>query len=90
MADSVEEGVLLDYLDLLVNELDEVEEVAERLDYLGARFSLDINHDSSRLSIHFLSRVFDGALDFFSEISFCCCFDAEEPRSEINAVKIEF
>jgi zinc protease len=43
-------------------------QVAEWLDYLGARFTLDVNHDATTLSLHFLSRVLDGALDFLAEI----------------------
>jgi zinc protease len=42
--------------------------VAEWLDYLGARFSIDVDYDASVLGLHFLSRVFDGALEFLAEI----------------------
>ena len=41
--------------------------VAEWLDYLGARFSVDVDYDASVVNLHFLSRVFDGALDFMAE-----------------------
>ncbi len=41
--------------------------VAEWLDYLGARFSVDVDYDASTVSLHFLSRVFDGALEFLAE-----------------------
>jgi predicted Zn-dependent peptidase len=43
-------------------------EVAERLDYLGASFGLEVEHDATVLSLHFLSRVFDSALDFLAEV----------------------
>jgi len=44
-------------------------EVAEWLDFLGARFSLEVTYDASVLSLHFLSRVFDQALDFMAEVA---------------------
>lgn len=43
-------------------------EVAESLDYLGARFSLDVDHDATLLGLHFLSHVLDGAFELFAEI----------------------
>lgn len=43
-------------------------EVAGWLDHLGARFSVDVDHDSTVLSLHFLSRVLDGAFEFLSEV----------------------
>jgi predicted Zn-dependent peptidase len=43
-------------------------EVAEWIDFLGARFNVDVNHDSTVLSLHCLSRVFSGSLDFLAEI----------------------
>ncbi len=43
-------------------------EVAEWIDFLGARFSLEVNYDASVLSLHFLSRVFEQALDFMAEV----------------------
>lgn len=43
-------------------------EVAESLDYLGARFGVEVTHDNTMLGLRFLSRVFDGALDFLAEV----------------------
>jgi predicted Zn-dependent peptidase len=53
-------------------------DVAAWLDYLGARFSLDVDHDSSLLSLHFLSRVMDGAFEFLAEIVARPAFEAAE------------
>jgi len=53
-------------------------EMAERLDLLGGRFSLDVSYDATVLSLHFLSRVLDDALDFFSEILSRPAFEAKE------------
>ncbi len=53
-------------------------EVAERLDYLGARFSIDVDHDATTLSLHFLSRVFDEALAFLAEVLSRPAFDPSE------------
>jgi len=53
-------------------------EVAEWLDRLGARFSLEVNFDASVLSLHFLSRVFDQALDFMAEVVTDPVFDPRE------------
>jgi zinc protease len=53
-------------------------EVAEWLDYLGARFSLDVDHDATVLSLHFLSRVTDGAFDLLAEVVAQPAFDAKE------------
>ena len=53
-------------------------EVAEWLDSLGARFSLEVNYDASVLSLHFLSRVFDPALDFMAEVVTDPAFDPGE------------
>ncbi|UCC73350.1 MAG: insulinase family protein [Gemmatimonadota bacterium] len=53
-------------------------EVAEWLDYLGARFSLDINHDTTLLSLHFLSQVMDGAFDLLAEVLARPAFDEGE------------
>jgi len=43
-------------------------QVAEWLDYLGARFSLDVDHDVTMLGLHFLSHVMDGAFQLLAEI----------------------
>lgn len=43
-------------------------QVAEELDYLGARFSVDVSHDATLLRLHFLSRVADEALVLLAEI----------------------
>ena len=43
-------------------------EMAEWLDYLGARFSIDVDHDATRLGLHFLSRVAEGAYELLAEI----------------------
>lgn len=43
-------------------------EVAERLDFLGASFGHDVEHDATVLSLHFLSRVFEGAVSFLAEV----------------------
>ncbi len=53
-------------------------EVAEWIDYLGARFSLDVNHDATLLSLHFLSRVMDGAFELLAEILAQPALDAGE------------
>ncbi len=53
-------------------------DVAQELDYLGARFSIDVNHDSTMLSIRFLSRVFDGALEVMAEVVTEPAFKASE------------
>ncbi len=53
-------------------------EVAEWLDYLGARFSVDVDHDATTLSLHFLSRVFDEALAFLAEVLSRPAFDPGE------------
>ncbi|MGD8869070.1 MAG: pitrilysin family protein [Gemmatimonadales bacterium] len=52
--------------------------VAEWLDYLGARFSVDVDYDASVISLHFLSRVFDGALEFLAETIAEPAFEAKE------------
>jgi zinc protease len=52
--------------------------VAEWLDFLGARFSLEVTYDASVLSLHFLSRVFDQALDFLAEVVTDPAFDPRE------------
>jgi zinc protease len=43
-------------------------EVAEWLDYLGARFSVRVDNDSTVLSLRFLSRVLEGALELLAEV----------------------
>jgi zinc protease len=53
-------------------------EVAEWLDLLGARFTLNVDHDATTLSLHFLSRVFDGAFEFLAEVVSEPEFDAKE------------
>ncbi len=53
-------------------------EVAAWLDYLGARFSLDVGHDATLLSLHFLSRVMDEAFDLLAEIVSRPAFDENE------------
>jgi zinc protease len=53
-------------------------EVAERLDHLGAQFSVSVDHDSTVLSLQFLSWVFDGALDLLAEVVAQPAFDPEE------------
>lgn len=53
-------------------------EVAERIDFLGARFGVDVDHDSTLLTLRFLSRVTDGALNFFEEILTRPAFDPKE------------
>ncbi len=53
-------------------------EVARALDYLGARFRIDVNHDSTMLSLRFLSRVFDAALEMMAEVVTGPAFDASE------------
>ncbi len=53
-------------------------EVAAWLDYLGARFSIDVDHDATVLSLHFLSRVFDDALAFLAEVLSQPAFDPSE------------
>ncbi len=53
-------------------------EVAEWLDFLGARFSVDVNHDATTLSLHFLSRVFDEACAFLVEVLALPGFDPKE------------
>jgi zinc protease len=53
-------------------------EVAEWLDYLGARFSLDVDHDATVVSLHFLSQVMDGAFDLLAEVVARPAFDAAE------------
>jgi zinc protease len=52
--------------------------VAEWLDYLGARFSVDVDYDASIISLHFLSRVFEGALEFLAEVLSSPAFEAKE------------
>lgn len=53
-------------------------EVAEWIDFLGARFGVDVDHDSTLLNLRFLSRVTDGALDFFQEILTGPAFEPKE------------
>ncbi len=53
-------------------------DVAAALDHLGARFSLDVNHDSTVLSLDFLSRVQDAAFDLLAEIVTQPAFEANE------------
>lgn len=60
-------------------------EAAEWLDFLGARFSLEVNYDATVLSLHFLSGVFDSALDFVAEI---VAEPAFEPR-EVERLRDE-
>jgi zinc protease len=43
-------------------------DVAEWLDYLGARLKLDVKYDGTQLSFRSLSRVFDEALELLAEI----------------------
>lgn len=43
-------------------------EAAEWLDFLGARFSVEVSHDSTLLSLRLLSRVFDASFDFLAEV----------------------
>lgn len=54
------------------------QEVAEWLDYLGARFSLDVDHDATVVSLHFLTQVMDGAFDLLAEVVSRPAFDAGE------------
>lgn len=53
-------------------------EVAEWLDYLGARLSLDVDHDATVVSLHFLTQVIDGAFDLLAEVIARPAFDAGE------------
>jgi zinc protease len=53
-------------------------EVAEWLDYLGARFSLDVDHDATIISLHFLTQVMDGAFDLLAEVVTRPAFDPGE------------
>jgi zinc protease len=53
-------------------------QVAEWLDYLGARLSLDVDHDATVVSLHFLTQVMDGAFDLLAEVVARPAFDAGE------------
>ncbi len=53
-------------------------EVAEWIDYLGARFGVDVNHDATTLSLHVLSRVLDDALAFLAEVVARPAFEPRE------------
>ncbi len=53
-------------------------QVAESLDFLGTRLTVDVTHDASVLSLQFLSRVFDSALDLLAEIVTQPAFDDAE------------
>ncbi|NIN71865.1 MAG: hypothetical protein GTO46_08030 [Gemmatimonadetes bacterium] len=53
-------------------------EVAEWLDYLGARFSLDVDHDATVVSLHFLTQVMDGAFGLLGEVVARPAFDPAE------------
>lgn len=53
-------------------------QVAEALDFLGARLTVDVTYDASLLSLRFLSRVFDPALDLLAEIVAQPAFDDGE------------
>jgi len=59
-------------------ELRSAGEVAEWLDHLGARYSLDIDHDATIISVHFLTQVMDGAFDLLAEVVARSAFDAGE------------
>ncbi|UCF18230.1 MAG: insulinase family protein [Gemmatimonadota bacterium] len=52
--------------------------VAEWLDQLGAVFRVDVDHDSAVLSLDFLSRVRDEALQFLAEVMTRPSFEAKE------------
>lgn len=52
--------------------------VAEWLDYLGARFRVQVDYDASVISLHFLSRVFEGALEFLAEVVSAPAFEEKE------------
>ena len=53
-------------------------EIAEALDFLGARFRIEVSHDASVLSAYFLSHVRAEALDLFAEIVTRPAFAEEE------------
>jgi zinc protease len=53
-------------------------EVAKRLDYLGAKFNLEVSYDSTLLSFHFLSRVTAAAFDLLAEIVTQPAFEKHE------------
>jgi predicted Zn-dependent peptidase len=53
-------------------------EVAQWLDHLGARFGVEVTHDNASLSVRFLSRVLDGALEFLAEVTAQPAFDEDE------------
>jgi len=52
--------------------------VAEWLDYLGARFSVDVDYDASVISLHFRSRVLEDALEFLAQTLSAPAFEPKE------------
>ena len=53
-------------------------EMAAWLDYLGARFTVEVDYDATLLGLHFLSHVLDGAFELLAEIIASPALDADE------------
>lgn len=53
-------------------------EMAEWIDYLGARFTVEVDHDATLLGLHFLSHVLDGAFELLAEVIASPALEADE------------
>ena len=58
-------------------------EVAQALDFIGARLNVEVTHDGTILSLAFLSRVFDEAIELLAEIVSRPAFE----ESEVDRLK---